>query len=84
MQPAKKEKDPNAPKRGLSSYMFFANERRPGLKAEQPDLGFGDLTKKIAEEWRALSDAEKKPYVDKANADKARYQKEKEAYDKSK
>ena len=32
MQPAKKEKDPNAPKRGLSSYMFFANERRPGLK----------------------------------------------------
>lgn len=62
--------------------MFFANERRPGLKAEQPDLGFGELTKTIAAEWNSMSDAAKKPYNDKAAKDKERYTKEKAAYDK--
>lgn len=33
--------DPNAPKRGLSAYMFFANEQRDKLRAEQPNLKFG-------------------------------------------
>lgn len=33
--------DPNAPKRGLSAYMIFANEQRGKLKEEQPDLKFG-------------------------------------------
>ncbi len=27
-----KEKDPNAPKRALSAYLFYASERRPELK----------------------------------------------------
>ena len=35
--------DPNAPKRGLSAYMFFANDRRDKLKAEEPGLSFGML-----------------------------------------
>jgi hypothetical protein len=39
----KKKKDPNAPKRNMSSFMFFSNELRPKLKEEQPDLSFGDL-----------------------------------------
>lgn len=37
--------DPNAPKRGLSAYMFFANEQRDKLRAEQPNLKFGALPK---------------------------------------
>lgn len=34
--------DPNAPKRGLSAYMFFANDTRDKLRAEQPNLKFGE------------------------------------------
>lgn len=30
--------------------------------AENPDLSFGDLTKKLGEMWKGLSDAEKMPY----------------------
>ena len=37
-----KKKDPNAPKRPKSSYMFFANSRRPKLKAAHPDWPFGN------------------------------------------
>jgi len=34
-------KDPNAPKRGLSAYMFFANEQRENVRAENPGIAFG-------------------------------------------
>lgn len=34
-------KDPNAPKRGLSAYMFFANEQRENVRTENPGIAFG-------------------------------------------
>ena len=33
--------DPNAPKRGLSAYMFFANEQRDNVREENPNITFG-------------------------------------------
>ena len=35
-------KDPNAPKRGLSAYMFFANEQRDNVREENPGITFGE------------------------------------------
>src|SRR5216117_1247540 len=35
--------DPNAPKRGLSAYMFFANEQRENVREENPGISFGRL-----------------------------------------
>lgn len=36
--------DPNAPKRGLSAYMFFANEQRENVREENPGIKFGEWT----------------------------------------
>jgi hypothetical protein len=36
-------KDPNAPKRGLSAYMFFANDNRDKVREENPGIKFGKL-----------------------------------------
>lgn len=33
--------DPNAPKRGLSAYMFFANDNRDKVREENPGITFG-------------------------------------------
>ena len=33
--------DPAAPKRGLSAYMFFANENREKVREENPGITFG-------------------------------------------
>ena len=42
-KPARKgKKDPNAPKRALSAYMFFSQDWRERIKAENPDAGFGE------------------------------------------
>ena len=37
----KSKKDPAAPKRPLSAYMFFSQDWRERIKAENPDAGFG-------------------------------------------
>ena len=41
----KKVKDPNQPKRAMSSFMFFSNAMRPKLKAENPSRAFGELVR---------------------------------------
>lgn len=35
--------DPNQPKRGLSAYMFFANEQRDKVREDNPGIKFGTL-----------------------------------------
>ncbi|KAL2020158.1 hypothetical protein VTK56DRAFT_8682 [Thermocarpiscus australiensis] len=74
------KKDPNAPKRGLSAYMFFANEQRENVRAENPQATFGQVGKILGERWKALSDKQRAPYEAKAAADKKRYEDEKQAY----
>ncbi|CCD22684.1 high-mobility group nucleosome-binding protein NDAI_0A05290 [Naumovozyma dairenensis CBS 421] len=76
----RRKKDPNAPKRGLSAYMFFANDNRDIVKAENPNITFGQIGKVLGAKWKELNDEEKQPYQDKADADKKRYESEKELY----
>ncbi|KAK4087164.1 transcriptional regulator family: HMG [Purpureocillium lilacinum] len=72
--------DPNAPKRGLSAYMFFANEQRENVREENPGITFGQVGKLLGERWKALNDKQRAPYEAKAAADKKRYEDEKQAY----
>lgn len=37
------KKDPSAPKRGLSAYMFFSQASRAQVKEDNPDATFGKL-----------------------------------------
>lgn len=72
--------DPNAPKRGLSAYMFFANEQRENVREENPGISFGQVGKLLGERWKALNEKQRAPYEAKAAADKKRYEDEKQAY----
>ena len=36
-------KDPNAPKRASGAYVFFAEEMRPKLMTENPDIKFVEM-----------------------------------------
>lgn len=76
----KKKKDPNAPKRGLSAYMFFANEQRETVRLEIPGISFGQVGKELGSRWKSLDDAARAPYEAKAAEDKKRYEAEKANY----
>ncbi|KAK7130755.1 hypothetical protein R3I94_016035 [Phoxinus phoxinus] len=72
----KQKKDPNAPRRPASGFFLFCSEQRPGIKAQSPNLGIGDVAKKLGEMWNNLSDSEKQPFLSKANKLKDKYQKD--------
>ncbi|KAB8202878.1 NHP6B like protein [Aspergillus parasiticus SU-1] len=76
----RKKKDPNAPKRGLSAYMFFANDNREKVREENPGISFGQVGKMLGERWKALTETQRRPYEEKAAADKKRYEEEKAQY----
>lgn len=80
----KKKKDPEKPKRALSAYMFYSNERRPTLKARSPELPFGEYAKIIGAEWREMDEATREKYVEMANDDKERYAKALRTYERKK
>ena len=60
--------------------MFYSNSIRPELKEENPELGIGDIAKKIGARWQEMKDDQKKKYQDMAATDKERYEEEMTAY----
>lgn len=72
----KKEKDPNAPKRASSSYLFFAND----FRTKNPQLSAKEQMSSAGAAWGKMSEADKKPYEELAAKDKRRYAQEIAAY----
>ena len=77
----KSNKKTTGPKRGLSSYIFFCQENRAVVKADEPDFDAKEVTRELGRRWSALSDTDKEPFIKLAEADKVRYEKEKEQSD---
>lgn len=80
----KKAKDPNAPKRALSAYMFFAKDTRKDILKQHPNWGVTDIGKELGARWGKMSAAQKAPFDKQAAADKARYEREMASYRKKK
>lgn len=80
----KKKKDPNAPKRATTAFMFYSTKMRPIIKEEKPDIKFTEMGKLIGEKWRELSSEDKKEFEAMADKDKERYTKEMSNYDSKK
>merc|ERR1711964_713248 len=63
------------PKRAPSAYFIFLREKREDIIAELGDrTKVAPIAKRAGEMWRAATDAEKQPYIEKAEAAKAEYQ----------
>jgi hypothetical protein len=70
------KKDPNAPKRALSAFFFFSNEKRPEVQAGHPEWKVGQVAQELGRMWKALTEEQKRVYEDKASNDKLRYAEE--------
>ncbi len=77
---AKAKKDPNKPKRAKSAYIFFCSAMRATVKEEMGDAKATEVTRKLGKLWKQLTDEDKQPYQECAEADKKRYADEMEAY----
>merc|ERR1719204_353787 len=75
--------DPNAPKRPTSAYMLYAASVRKEILRANPDMEVSAVMKEQGVWWKALSEAERAPWVKKAEAAKAKYAKHLAKYQKT-
>ena len=76
-----RKKDPAAPKRGCSAYIFFCKDKRAEVKEANPDMKGTEVTKELGRIWREETSAkQKKKYSKQATADKERYLEEMKDY----
>jgi structure-specific recognition protein 1 len=80
----KRQKEEGAPKRPMSSYMYFSQDKRNEVKSNNPDATFTELGKIIGNLWKKISPEEKEKYEKKAREDKERYKREMEEFEKKK
>jgi hypothetical protein len=74
-------KDPNAPKRGKSSYILFCISKRDSVKESNPEMSAKDIIKELGRVWREdVSDKDKAKYTKMAVSDKNRYENEMKDY----
>ncbi|XP_015202549.1 transcription factor A, mitochondrial [Lepisosteus oculatus] len=64
------------PKRPLTGYIRYIRQQRPVFIKQYPDVKNVDITRKIAQEWKALSSEEKRPFQEAAVADREQYKEE--------
>ena len=73
MVKSKLQRDPGAPKRNMSAYLFYQNAMRDQFKAINPGMTFGQLAKYTSVMYTEMPPAEKESWVARAEADKERY-----------
>ncbi|CCD83370.1 High mobility group protein 1.2 [Caenorhabditis elegans] len=67
------KKDPHAPKRALSAFFFYSQDKRPEIQAGHPDWKVGQVAQELGKMWKLVPQETKDMYEQKAQADKDRY-----------
>ena len=76
----KAKKDPNKPKRPKSAFLLFCDDERPKLiEKEQKNVkkgekfNLGSIQKKLASQWKNLTETKKNKYVEQTEKEKESY-----------
>ena len=80
LKSTRRKKDPNAPKRPKSSYLFFCQEERANVVGENPDMKNTDIIRELGRRWKILDEDGRVPFIEQAGVDKARYDSEMALY----
>lgn len=74
----KKMKDPNQPKKWMSSFMFFCQDKRAAMREENPEMRV--RAKMLGEMWAKMEEKEKEKFEQMAKEDRERYEEEMKAF----
>jgi len=76
----KVKKDPNVPKKPVTSYMFFCKQERRNVTNELGNIGFTATGVEVARRWGMMDATEKAKWTEEAAKDKERFNEENAAY----
>ncbi|CAB3403266.1 unnamed protein product [Caenorhabditis bovis] len=74
------KKDPHAPKRALSAFFFYSQDKRPDIQAQHPEWKVGQVAQELGRLWKTVPQETKDMYERKAQLDKDRYAEEMRHY----
>jgi len=80
----KREKDPDAPKRPTTAYMFYKKEARGKMKEKYPEMDKVEMQAKIIKKWKKMTDEDKADFNKMAEREKKKYKKALEKYEAGK
>lgn len=67
------KKDPSAPKRPMSAFLYFSQDKRRQIKEENPTIRNTEVSRILGELWRNASEEEKRPHVEKEKEEREKY-----------
>ena len=56
---SRKARDPDAPKRAASSYIFFQNDLRQELRKQHPDITSSEIMSRVKKQWAEMTPEQK-------------------------
>mmetsp|Transcript_9918 Transcript_9918/g.14024 ORF Transcript_9918/g.14024 Transcript_9918/m.14024 type:complete len:372 (+) Transcript_9918:92-1207(+) len=68
-------KDPSAPKRPMSAFLFFSQGMRQKLKAENPELKNTQISCLLGQRWKTASEEERRPHIERERKEREEYKK---------
>ena len=68
----------------MTAFLFFVQRKQKEFKDNNPNLAHKEVISKMGEDWNNMTDKDKKPFLDLALTDKARYEKQKAEYEVTK
>jgi len=77
----RKAKDPDAPKRAASSYIFYQNDLRQELRKQHPELSSAEIMARVSKQWAEMTPEQKAPYERLQAEAKQKWETEKRAYE---
>jgi HMG (high mobility group) box len=60
----KSSKDPRAPKRPMSAFLAYSNNKRSEVKQNNPSLSNADISRLLASMWKEVNNEEKQHYIE--------------------
>lgn len=75
-----RKKDPNAPKKPRTAFMFYYQEKKSITSEQNPNLRAVEIKKMISKDWKEVSSDNREKYEKQAKRDKKRYEEEIKEY----
>ena len=69
-------KDPSAPKRPMSAFLFYSQGKRKELKEQNPGIKNTDISRLLGDRWKAAPQEERLPFIEREKKERDVYNKE--------